>query len=243
MTNDLIEIKEIGDYRIKVFYDIDAECPVTNWDMGANYLWEHLNNARYSLSSNCDWKEWVSDSRQYSMADILQRMAAEVVEQKAIIDYYKAGKVDNLRFAYNRHTHQWELQTYSNWKGKDAGWFTEYEVEPSELKVYDCRTELLEPLDEDDLIALIKECAKDFVIKEWDSTGYSQGDYMKGVAYTTKERFDKYCGFNPDKYKDWKEQALAIIETEVKEIGMWAWGDVKGVCFGKESSIHQEFPR
>lgn len=240
-NNLLIETKEIGNHRIKIYYDTDAECPVTNWDLGANYIFEHLENGRYWLSSYCDWKEWVSNYRECSMADILQRMAAEVVEQKAIIDYYKAGKVDNLRFVYNRHERQWELQTFPVWKGKDAEWLTEYEVEPLDLKMYDCRMELLEPLEEEGLIALIDECAKDFVIKEWSSSGYSQGDSMRGIAYTTKERFDKYCGFNPNKYKDWKEQALAIIDIETKEIGMWAWGDVKGFVLEKKVPYTKSF--
>lgn len=227
----LIETKEIGDHRIKIYYDTDAECPVTNWDMGANYIFEHLEHGSYWLSNCCDWKEWVSNSREYSMTDILQRMAAKVVEQQDIVNYYKAGKVKDFRLVYNRRTHQWELQVFPSWKGKNAEWQTECEFEPSDLKAYDYRMELLEPLDEEDLVTLIEECAKDFVIKTWESSGYSQGDHMRGLAYMSKARYDKYVGNNGT---PWKEHAIELIDAEVKEIEMWAWGDVKGFVLEKK---------
>lgn len=56
MSRDYIERKEIGDYRITIYPDYDAECPVTNWDMGACYIFEHLERGRYELYSDCDWK-------------------------------------------------------------------------------------------------------------------------------------------------------------------------------------------
>ena len=31
MEDDLITTKEVGDYRIKVYYCHDSECPITNW--------------------------------------------------------------------------------------------------------------------------------------------------------------------------------------------------------------------
>lgn len=31
MEDDLITTKEVGDYRIKVYYCRDSECPITNW--------------------------------------------------------------------------------------------------------------------------------------------------------------------------------------------------------------------
>lgn len=245
MNNLLIDTKEIGDYRISIYYDIDSECPVINWDMGGCYLFENLNMGRYHLSPSCDWKEYSGGHsiQNNSIADLLQRMAADVVEQKDIINYYKSGKIDNLRFIYNRHTRQWELQTKPTWRGKDAEWITELEIEPYELKVRaDYRMELLEPLEEEELVALIKECAKDFVIKEWSSSGYSQGDHMRGIAYMSKERFDKRCGYNSACYKDWKEQALAVIDGEIKDIEMWAWGDVKGFVLEKKERYTKVYP-
>lgn len=234
MNREYIERKELGDYRISIYPDYYAECPVTNWDMGACYIFEHLENGHYSLCSDCDWKEWVSNIREESVESILQRITAEVVTQKDIIKYYKAGKVENVRFRYDRRERQWKLEHKPTWRSADAGWQTELDVEPHELRAHDYRMELLEPMDEGDYVALIQEYAKDFVLKTCGSSGYCQGDCIRGIAYTTKERFDKYCGFNPQKYKIWQEQALAIIDAEVKEIGMWAWGDVKGFVLEKK---------
>lgn len=236
MNDLLIETKEIGNHRIKIYYDTNNTCPVKDWDMGGCYVFEHLEFGRYWLSSDCNWEEYSGgrNLRDNSMSDILQRMAADVVEQKDIIAYFKAGKVKDLRFQYNRHSRQWELQCYTRWKGANADWSTQFEIEPHELKGDDCRMELLESLDEDELIALIQECAKDFVIKDWSSSGYSQGDHMKGIAYMSKEHFDKTCGFSPGHFKDWKEQALHVMEGEIKCIEMWAWGDVKGFVLEKK---------
>lgn len=236
MNDLLIETKEIGNHRIKIYYDTNNTCPVKDWDMGGCYVFEHLEFGRYWLSSDCNWEEYSGgrNLRDNSMSDILQRMAADVVEQKDIIAYFKAGKVKDLRFQYNRHSRQWELQCYTRWKGANADWSTQFEIEPHELKGDDYRMELLESLDEDELIALIQECAKDFVIKDWSSSGYSQGDHMKGIAYMSKEHFDKTCGFSPGHFKDWKEQALHVMEGEIKCIAMWAWGDVKGFVLEKK---------
>lgn len=241
MSRDYIERKEIGDYRITIYPDYDAECPVTNWDMGACYIFEHLDHGRYNLCSDGDWAEWVSNIREESVESILQRIAAEVVTQEDIIKYYKAGKVENVRFRYDRHERQWKLEYKPTWRCADADWQPELDVEPCELKAHDYRMELLEPMDEDDYVALIQECAKDFVLETWESSGYYQGDHIRGIAYTSKERFDKYCGFNPQKYKTWQEQARDLIDAEVKEIGMWAWGDVKGFVLEKKVPFTKVF--
>lgn len=228
MYNDPIDTMEIGNHRISIYYDSDALCPVKDWDLGGSYLWEHLEHGRYWLSTECDYKEWVSNTREYSLADLVQRMAAKVVSQDDIIKRYKAGKYKDLRFVYNRHERQWELQhlcTYGLYKDQ---WVNDIEIAPSDLKRHDYRMELLEPLDEEDIISLIQECARDFVIKYWESSGYCQGDHMRGVAFMSKERFDKRCGFNSKDFKDWKEQALSAIDGEIDCINKWAWGDVRG---------------
>lgn len=224
---DYLERKEIGDYRITIYPDYDAECPVTNWDMGACYLWEYDHCDH--LSKECSWRDLFS-SNQHSLKDALRYLAAREVEQKDIVKYIKDGKIDDVRLVYNRRDRQWDYMI-KPYRGEWDVWFS---IEPSDLKHADYRSELVDYLDEDDLIALIENCAKNFVIKKWSSTGYSQGDYLEGVAYTTKERFDKYCGFNSQKYKTWQEQALEIIDAEVEEIGMWAWGDVKGFVLEKK---------
>lgn len=33
--------KEIGDYRITIYQDEDAECPCTEWDLVGVYFWDY----------------------------------------------------------------------------------------------------------------------------------------------------------------------------------------------------------
>lgn len=226
----LIETKEIGGYRIKIYVDEMAPCPVTNWDMAARYLFEYTDQYYHCLHDECNWKDWFHDDR-HSLEDALRYMAAEVVSQKDMIDYIKKGNLDNIRFVYNRHERQWELQHKCDWGVHKGEWVIDLEIEPYDLKTYDCRGEIAENLEKDDLITLISDCAKDFVIKEWGSRGYCQGDYLYGVAYMSKERYDKMVG---NVNKPWKEHALELIDLEVKEIGMWAWNDVKGYVLEKK---------
>lgn len=234
--NLLIEAKEIGDHRISIYYDTDRACPVKEWDMGGCYIFEYLSHGRYHLSPDCDWKEYSGGHslNDNSCSDLLQRMASDVVSQKDIIDYIKSGNVKDQRLIYDLHTRMWDLQYLPSWKRDGAEWTTGYEFEPYDLKECDYRMELLEDFEEEELMALIQKYAKDMVIMEFSSTGYSQGDHLRGYGYMTKERFDKMVGFNPNKYKDWKEQAMVIMEGETKEIGMWAWGDVKGYVLEKK---------
>ncbi len=236
-SNYLLESKEIGDYRINIYYDECPMCPVTDWDMGANHIFEHLEHGRYRLSQNCNWEKHVSNTHEYSAADILMRIAAEHVSQDNIIKYIKAGEVADVRFVYDRHERVWKLQTWPRWKGDKGEWYTSVEIEPSDLKAYDYRYELLEPFDEEDLLDLINKYAKDIVVKSWSSCGYSQGDHMRGFSYITKEMLEKRSGRNPKDYPDWKDQANAIIDGEVKCIEIWAWGDVKGYILKKKVSF------
>ena len=59
---------------------------------------------------------------------------------------------------------------------------------------------------------------------EWSSTGYSQGDYVEGVAYCDKELFKNRVDTNTRK---WKKRSLDFFKEEVKDISIWMWGDVK----------------
>lgn len=231
-TKHLIESREIGNYRVSIYSDFEAGCPLTEWDMGGRYLWEYSD--LHCLSDSCNWKDWFYENKGHTLEEALQRIAARHVKQKDIISYYKAGKVDGVRLLYNPHSHEWELQTRCDWGTHKGEWFVDDTFEPYQLKTEDYCDELVECLSVDDLIALISDCADDFVIKRWSSCGYCQGDYITGIAYMSKERFDKHCGFNPQKFKDWKEQALHIIDLEVKEVGMWMWGDVKGYVLEKK---------
>lgn len=230
----LIDTKEIGNHRIKIYYDTDAECPLMNYDMCGRYLFEYNDNYRHCLHKSCDWSDWFSESK-HSLEDALRCMVCEYVSQDDIIAHYKSGKFDGVRFVYNRSTRMWELQTYSSYNKR---WYTEFETCSSDLKACDFRYELIESLDKDDLTQLLTDCAKDIVFKEWSSRGYSQGDYVEGVAYVTKERYDKMCGRTD---VDWKQAAIECINAEIEEISMWMWGDVKGYVLERKVSFTKHF--
>lgn len=230
----LIERREIGDYRISIYYDMDPECPIKNWSLVGKYLFEYGSRYSSQLSGVCDWDELFSNNR-HSLEDVLRELASNYVSQKDIVKYLKDGKVNGVSFKYNRSSRQWELKVLSMFCNE---WDIEYEIDPAALANYDCRADLLEYLENDDLIAIINNCAKDVVVKEWDSSGYSQGDYMEGIAYVTKENFDKYCG---KKDANWIEYAGECIDSEVKCIEMWAWGDVKGFVLEKRVDFTKHY--
>lgn len=234
----LITQKEIGDHRINIYYDTDSECPVTSWDMAARYLFEYSDNRScHILHKECNWKDWFYDNR-HSLEDALRRIAASVIDQDDLVEYIKKKNVDGLRLVYNRSERVWELQTECGYGSHKGEWETQLEITPSDLKNYDYKAELLEQLETDDLIAAIENCADNFVIKEWGSTGYCQGDYLNGIAYMSKARYDKMVGGNR---KDWKKHANELIDAEVKEIGMWAWGDVIGFVLEKKVQFTKVF--
>lgn len=63
-------------------------------------------------------------------------------------------------------------------------------------------------------------------------------NYIKGIAYATKEKYDnEVC----DKEGDWREDCVKIIDNEVKSIGMWMWGDVKGYVLEKKVAFTKKY--
>lgn len=44
MEDRLITTKEVGNYRIKIYYDTDSICPCESWDMAAYFLWEYSDS-------------------------------------------------------------------------------------------------------------------------------------------------------------------------------------------------------
>ena len=89
----LICTREIGNHRIKIYYDIDNECPCTNWDMAACYLWEYDRVKR--LSDVCNWREVFGkygDNR-HSLLDALRYLVSYHIEWKDLLDYFKKARL------------------------------------------------------------------------------------------------------------------------------------------------------
>lgn len=51
MEDDLITTKEVGDYRIKVYYCRDSECPITNWGLFGSFFFEYSDMHRLMMNA------------------------------------------------------------------------------------------------------------------------------------------------------------------------------------------------
>lgn len=60
---------------------------------------------------------------------------------------------------------------------------------------------------------------------------------MEGIAYVTKDRYEKIY----NEKENWKEDCAKIIDDEVKSIGMWMWGDVKGYVLEKKVKFVKKY--
>lgn len=234
--NLLICTREIGNHRIKIYYDTDNECPCTNWDMAACYLWEY--NRANNLSDVCNWKEVFGKygNNKHSLEDALRYLICYHIKWKDLLDYFKKGKVDDYRMRYDRSERMWYLEQYNHYRNKYEEILHE---NPAVLRDYEgYANEFIENLEEDVLIQIINDLGKDIFAKSWSTTGYSHGDYVEGVAFCTKERYAKMVNTDTS---DWKTKIDALIDDEVKSIGMWMWGDVKGYVLEKKVSYTKQY--
>lgn len=234
--NLLIETREIGNHRIKIYYDICPMCPCTDWDMAACFLWEYDKLAR--LFDECNWKEVFGkygDNR-HSLEDALRHLIRDHVEWKDLLEYFKNGKVDDYRMRYDRSDRVWYLEWYNRYRNQYEEILHET---PSVLKNYEGHIdEFIERLEKEELMQIINDLGKDIFVKSWSTTGYSQGDYVEGIAFCTKERYAKMVSTDTS---DWKTKIDTLIDDEVKCIGMWMWGDVKGYVLEKKVSYTKQY--
>ena len=219
--------KEIGDYRITILQDEYSGCPCLEWDLVGVYLWEYGNRANDGmLSSYCNWEKIFGsyDNGNHSLEDALKELVCKYVSQKKIIKYINSKwHCDNLRLRYDNSDRMWYLEEYSKCGFDKGKWYEVDRYSPYDLKYRDYRDELCDNLEESDFKELLNDC-NDIVFYEWSSTGYSQGDYVEGVAYCDKELFKNRVDTNTRK---WKKRSLDFFKEEVKDISIWMWGDVK----------------
>lgn len=208
MEDRLITTKEVGNYRIKIYYDTDSICPCESWDMAAYFLWEYSDS--YQLQDVCDWREVFGKygDRRHSLIDALHKLISKYVKWKDLLNYFKKGKIDGYQLRYDNHDKMWYYY------------------------------EFIEDLGCKELIQILSDLGKDIFVKEWSTTGYSQRDYVKGIAFCTKERYTKMVSNNTS---DWKTQIDKLIDDEVKSIGMWMWGDVKGYVLEKKVKFVKKY--
>lgn len=218
----LFKQEEIGDYRISIYQDEDADSPCTEWDMLGVYFWDYSEYGyNRGLSRGCSSS--VSDAK--NSEEILKELVCKYVSQKKVIEHINNDVNGNFRVRYDKGDRMWYLENL--YKGN---WYEHDRFSPYEIKNETAIDALCEILEEKDFASLLQDC-KRIAFFEWSSRGYSQGDYVEGYAYCDKERFSKMCDTNT---KNWRKRALKIFESEVKDIGLWMWGDVKGFVLEKK---------
>lgn len=89
MEDDLITTKEVGDYRIKVYYCRDSECPITNWGLFGSFFFEYSDTHR--LHDECNWKTFFYDNK-HDLRDVIDAIVMKHIEQKDIVKYLKKGE-------------------------------------------------------------------------------------------------------------------------------------------------------
>ena len=213
MSEDIIKIEEIGDYRIKIRRDEYPLCPCKDWDMLGVHLFDCSDRNRLSEVSNYEDLFCSSD---HSLADAVCELACKYVPQKKFIEYINEYLSD-LRFRYDRSDHMWYLERYFGYWNEEKQWHEMQSFTPDEVQD-GIRSWLSEALDEEDFIYLLSNCQTEIAVHEWSSRGYCQGDYVEGFSYCTKERFIERHGGTT---KDWQKRAVSAMESEVECIGKW----------------------
>ena len=212
--------KEVGDYRITIYQDEYSECPCTELDLVGVYFWDYSDYGYNKTLSRCCSSEVDAENADAA----LKELVCKYVPQKKIIKYINSMfHCDHLCLEYDKSCHMWSFEEKTRFSIGKNEWYNIRDFTPNELKNEDVRDELTEYLEKDDFINLLQDCKK-IAFYEWSSSGYSQGDYVEGIAYCDKERFSKYCDTNT---KNWRKRALGFFDHEVKCIGLWMWGDVK----------------
>lgn len=105
MEDDLITTKEVGDYRIKVYYCRDSECPITNWGLFGSFFFEYSDTHR--LHDECNWKTFFYDNK-HNLRDVIDAIVMKHIEQKDIVKYLKKGEANGISFTYNRGGNVWD---------------------------------------------------------------------------------------------------------------------------------------
>ena len=232
--DNLIETKEIGNYRINVFYDVDAICPCVDYDMVAYYLWEYSRCNR--LSDVCNWKEVFGkfgDSR-HSLIESLQELIKDYVEWEDLLQYFKDKKLSNYRLRCDD-----EKKCHLEWYNKRKNTFIELFCEDSiVLNNMSFIVDFIEHLNKDELIQIINDLGKDIIVKEWSSTGHCQGDYVEGIAFCTIDRYQKMVDTDTT---NWKEKVELFIDAGAEIVGMWMWGDIKGFTLEEKVTYTKKY--
>lgn len=118
--------------------------------------------------------------------------------------------------------------------------FTEFIKYDGEDKLcdYDFSEFAHSELECNDLITALQKFGKDIVVTTFELIGYCQGEYVKVVAYCTKERFTEMVSGNTD---NWVEDLMKLVPAERTELNAWMWGTVYSVSIEKKVNFTKTY--
>lgn len=206
-------------YRISVYYDEFADSPNGVYDMAGVMLFTYDNG---KLHKECDWRTLLGEHSGYNitMIEALNELVWKYVPHDKVIKFLKKG-TDHCSLKWDRSEREWQF------------WYDQcvFCTKPTTVLCissedlhrgyYD--SEMLEFLEESDIVELINKYGKDIVVTSLTTYGCCQGEIQEMFAYCTKERFSKMVE-TPN--KKWKEKAIQLMQSELKECGCWMWGNV-----------------
>lgn len=206
-------------YRIRVFYDSFACSPNHFYDMCGVMLFTYDNG---KLHKECDWQALRGEYGLYNITikEALEILVRDYVPHDKIIKFLKKG-TGHCSLKWDRSEREWQFLTDQCVFYTKTIIMLHLSSEDLHGGYYD--SEMLEFLEESDLVELINKYGKDVVVTSLKTYGSCQGEIQEMFAYFTKERFSKMVE-TPN--KKWKEKAIQLMQSELKECGCWMWGNV-----------------
>lgn len=228
--------------RIHIEQDNEPWNPRTEQDgnIGTMICWYRDYALGDSDKNNCE-----------NFEDFLQDLLRQKVGEKAILNYIRNGKANEIKIKYNRSDCVWELWTTNEVK------FQLYS-EQAELDWF--IDDIIEVLPSKDIWYLLEKHANIIALPLYlfDHSGFTMSttDFndcwdsgQVGWIYTDKETILSYGGkFQNDKgnlikitERNWKEAAVQLLEEEVKIYDMYLQGQVYGAVIEEYNSDSKDF--
>lgn len=139
---------------------------------------------------------------------------------KDALDCKDGNLTDALIALMRKHCDVSDVEAYLlkiNDKNEHSFW--DYEPNDYEDAIEYCS----EMLSDGELIQILETYGKDICVKYFSSHGYSQGEFVEGVAFCTKEHYQKMTSKVVD---DWKTVVSELYEGDLDTLTKWLWGDV-----------------
>lgn len=220
MSNKVFELIR-DNKKVEIFQDIDPMCPCRDWDMVTRFLFGYSDSRDGSLSPYCNYEDFTKEARDCTIKEAVEELVLKHVSGTQIFNFCK--KEGLIR--YNSSTKYWEADDGEEYTKK-------------EIISFDWCDAPFHDAELSDLVSLLDRHGKDIVIEEFSSRGYCQGDYIEGIIYTTKERFENLHG----KQKNWKQVAKERIHGDLEIMEKWFWGDVYGFISYENVKVEKHFP-